>query len=291
MKAIPLLLLLLTFSFSSHAQPSGPEVGAPAQPDRNAADVISIFSDAYSDIEVGTFSADFDDSSIEDVTIDGNPAKKVTFTNFIAVDFQNNRQDASEMTHFHMDFWTSAADLDGKVFNSKFSHWGGTGGEVSALELNINTATDPAIVNEMWVTIDVPISDFVNTPEARDDLAQFLITSNLSEAYVDNIYLYRQTSTSIEREDPLPNSLSLAPNYPNPFNPSTTIRYTLSRGGDVSLEVFTITGQRVATLVSGMAQAGSHQVIFDASHLSSGVYTYRLQSGNQVKTRKMMLIK
>lgn len=169
---------------------SAPTVAAPTPPARDAADVISIFSDAYTNINVDTFSADFDDSTIEDVMIAGNATKLIDFTNFIGIDFQSNRQDASTMTHFHMDFWTSETDLIGKVFNSKFSQWGGGAGEVSAFELPINTGTNPAIVTGSWVSIDVPISSFTNAPQTRDDIAQFLITSNLDSVYVDNIYFY-----------------------------------------------------------------------------------------------------
>lgn len=266
-----------------------PSQGAPDQPARNPEDVISIFSDAYDDITVDTFSADFDDSTIEDIIIDGNPAKRINFTNFIAIDFQSNKQDASEMTHFHMDFWTVETDLVGKVFNSKFSHWGGTDGEVSALELNINTGTNPAIESGTWVTIDVPISDFVGDL-TRDDIAQFLITSNLDVVIVDNIYLYKGMGVSNEVNESA-NTFELNQNYPNPFNPSTSISYVIPESADVKLEVFNSLGQRVATLVNGVQNAGSHTVSFDASNLASGIYLYKLTSGNQVKTNKMLLIK
>lgn len=90
----------------------------------------------------------------------------------------------------------------------------------------------------------------------------------------------------------LPLETYLAPNYPNPFNPVTTISYTLAEAGAVRLEVFTVTGQRVALLVNETHQsAGRHRVSFDATRLSSGVYVYRLSTGQQTHTRKMMLIK
>jgi subtilisin family serine protease len=83
----------------------------------------------------------------------------------------------------------------------------------------------------------------------------------------------------------------LLPNYPNPFNPSTTIRYELPGNSDVRLEVYDMLGRRVALLVNEARQAGTHQAVFDASALSSGVYIYRLQAGGLVQTRKMLLIK
>lgn len=88
-----------------------------------------------------------------------------------------------------------------------------------------------------------------------------------------------------------PLTLSLNQNYPNPFNPATTISYTLNSTVEVQLDVFNIQGQRVATLVDGRQQAGEHNVAFNASNLSSGVYMYRLQAGAEILTRQMVLIK
>lgn len=88
-----------------------------------------------------------------------------------------------------------------------------------------------------------------------------------------------------------PERLELAQNYPNPFNPATVINYTLPEAGNVALEVFDMTGRRVAVLTHGVQAAGSHSIDFDASDLSSGVYMYRLQTAGSVLTRKMTLIK
>jgi hypothetical protein len=83
----------------------------------------------------------------------------------------------------------------------------------------------------------------------------------------------------------------LRQNYPNPFNPSTTIRYGLPHRSTVQLTVFNTLGQQVATLVQGEQEAGYHEVRFDASGLSSGVYFYRLSAGTYVETRKLLLLK
>ena len=89
----------------------------------------------------------------------------------------------------------------------------------------------------------------------------------------------------------LPASITLQQNYPNPFNPVTTISYTLDRAADVTVNVYSITGQKVASINAGMQNTGSHSLEFDASHLSSGSYIYQLQAGSQMLTRTMMLIK
>ncbi|MEO1020910.1 MAG: DUF5689 domain-containing protein [Bacteroidota bacterium] len=89
-----------------------------------------------------------------------------------------------------------------------------------------------------------------------------------------------------------PNSFTLDQNFPNPFNPTTTIRYSVPVAGTVSLKVYNLVGQEVATLVQGFETAGAKEIRFDASDLASGLYIYRLNtpSGSSI-TRKMMLIK
>jgi len=98
-------------------------------------------------------------------------------------------------------------------------------------------------------------------------------------------------STSNPIEGELPKVIALSQNYPNPFNPTTQINYDLPQPADVRLDVFNVMGQRVATLINGHQTAGTHNVTFDAKHLASGVYLYRLQTGATVLTRKMTLVK
>ena len=99
-------------------------------------------------------------------------------------------------------------------------------------------------------------------------------------------------STSIEGEGTqTPLQTALHGNYPNPFNPSTTIRYDLAETMQVRLSVFDVLGREVAVLVNGVQRQGVHATVFDAGILSSGVYVYRLQTANQAITRKMMFVK
>jgi hypothetical protein len=98
-------------------------------------------------------------------------------------------------------------------------------------------------------------------------------------------------TTDVEILNPLPQDYSLAQNYPNPFNPSTTIEFTLPQQSRVTLTVYNILGQAVATLVSETLGAGRYSTQFDGSRLSSGTYVYRLTADNFTKTVKMMLIK
>jgi len=89
-----------------------------------------------------------------------------------------------------------------------------------------------------------------------------------------------------------PQKTSLLQNYPNPFNPATTIRFELAQSQEISLEIFNMLGQKVAVLNENeMLSAGRHSILFDASHLSSGTYIYRLKSDQQVISKTMTLIK
>lgn len=99
-------------------------------------------------------------------------------------------------------------------------------------------------------------------------------------------------SVSVRQIDTLTKQhIRLLPNYPNPFNPTTTIRYELLQGSMVRLEVFDMLGRRVAVLTNEFQQPGTHEVVFDASHLASGLYFYRIIDDTSLETKSMMLLK
>ncbi|MGH7493504.1 MAG: T9SS type A sorting domain-containing protein [bacterium] len=97
--------------------------------------------------------------------------------------------------------------------------------------------------------------------------------------------------TSVAEHKAAPQEFALSQNYPNPFNPTTTIGYALPVDADVSLAVYNIQGQKVVQLVEGRMSVGYHEASFDASQLASGVYVYRLQAGELVKSMKLVLFK
>lgn len=107
-----------------------------------------------------------------------------------------------------------------------------------------------------------------------------------------NVYFNNQDWTvDVSEEEGTPENYSLEQNYPNPFNPSTTIKFRIPESSYVSLKVYNVLGKEIATLVSEEMNAGTYEVKFDASNLSSGVYFYKIESGNFVKTNKMILMK
>ncbi len=97
-------------------------------------------------------------------------------------------------------------------------------------------------------------------------------------------------ATGTEAEE-IPDRITLYANYPNPFNPVTTLSYAMPTSGEVLLEVFDALGRRVAILAEGVQSAGRHEVTFNAEGLPSGLYVYRLTAGETVETRTMVALK
>ena len=167
---------------------------------------------------------------------------------------------------------------------------------ISATDFNLSLAQDLYLVDlheDVSVRIDEnfsyrfdinqaakanpkPISGMINGPKkvTAEFGDRFLITTQPREA-----------------DSTLPDAVALNQNYPNPFNPSTQITYELPQQTDVRLTVYDMVGRQVATLVNETVQAGVHNVNFDASSLSSGVYIYRLQAGSSTLSRKLTVIK
>ncbi len=119
---------------------------------------------------------------------------------------------------------------------------------------------------------------------AGNEFGQFAIASKTTRNPLAQQLSVQKTGNNVK-------SYSLAQNYPNPFNPTTTIQYSLANTGNVSLKVYDILGREVATLVNGRQTAGEYTVQFNAANLASGIYFYRLQAGDFVQTKKMMLVK
>ena len=175
------------------AVPSEPPAPAPTPP--HAADsVISLFSDAYDDATVDTWSASWDQADVEDVQIGGNTTKKYTNLVFAGIEFTSSTIDASEMTHFRMDFWTPDATGDPAAFRIKLVDFGADGGfgggDDTEHELSLTAATDPALATGRWVSFDIPLTAFTGLT-TRGHLAQLIISGDPSTVFIDNVYLRR----------------------------------------------------------------------------------------------------
>ncbi len=171
-----------------------PTVAAPVPPTRNAADVKSLFSNAYSNETVDTWSTVWDVTSQSDIQIQGNATKKYFNHLFSGIEFTSAPIDASEMTSFHLDIYTP----DANVFRIKFVDFGADasfgGGDDSESELTF-TPTKGG-----WVSIDIPASNFSGLA-SRGHLAQMIFSTAeegnaLRTMYLDNIYFYKGSALS-----------------------------------------------------------------------------------------------
>ncbi len=108
---------------------------------------------------------------------------------------------------------------------------------------------------------------------------------------ISSLLILGRFPQSIESDRCLPSNFSLSPNYPNPFNPTTNIRYTLAESGHIKLTIYDILGCRVAVLFNGVQTAGNHNLTWNASAFPSGLYFARLETGEKSQTIKMMLLK
>jgi hypothetical protein len=257
-----------------------PLVAAPTPLARNAWDVISLYSNAYSNTTINDWSAGIGWGGlapITDLLIAGNDTKKIAFGNFIGVDFgAGNHIDATNMTTFHMDFWIpSATDLVGKVLNPKFSSWtSDTSGETSNFLLTYLPS-----VNGSWASIDVPISTFTagsSNPNIRNNVAQFILSSNLGVVYVDNIYLYRAPTTMANTTF----NTSDVNLYPNPASTTLTID---AKNSIESIVVYNVLGQEVITKTPM-----SNSTTMDVSNIESGLYFVNSTIDGKSSTKKFI---
>ena len=122
-----------------------------------------------------------------------------------------------------------------------------------------------------------------------EEITQFWENSNWVNGYKD-LYKYI-TVTDINNQISTINNFSLSNNYPNPFNPSTTIKYSIPKQSNVTLKVFDVLGSEMLTLVNKEQSHGNYEIEFNGSELTSGIYFYRLQAGDFVETKKMILLK
>ncbi len=150
---------------------------------------------------------------------------------------------------------------------------------------------------ERLITINWHKTGFESVPISINALENHALESESGSIEITTTELnsavlaFGEMAVNTEENLGVPVALKLKQNYPNPFNPSTTIGFDLPEKARVRIDVFNVTGQKVATIVNNTLHAGSHALQFDASELSSGTYIYRIQAGNYTETRKMILIK
>ncbi|OIP83268.1 MAG: hypothetical protein AUK44_05615 [Porphyromonadaceae bacterium CG2_30_38_12] len=259
-----------------------PTIAAPTPPARAAEDVVSIYSDAYTNITVNNFDAGWcgGAATTEVMIADNKTLKKNAGIVCQGIDFSTNRKDLTSFTHLHFDFYITDTDLTGDVFNLKLVNFNGGDGESSALEVNINGGTTPQLVANQWVSVDVPITALggvVAGGLARNDVAQIgITTANVSYVWYDNIYLHKNTVIS-----GIVNTKTANFNiYPNPVMNKLTIK---AESAISEITIRNIVGQSIRTEV---LNANSRTV--DISDLAAGNYFVVAKMANgEVSTQKI----
>jgi hypothetical protein len=239
-------------------------------------------------------------------------------TAWVLTQFRTNRMFGCELGY---DGWIRGAIIDGTTYgtlhplpvelvsfaaevtgNNVLLNW------VTASEINNRGFEIQRVLSTEYGVLRWEVIGFV---EGHGTTTETNFYSFIDENLSQGKYQYRfkqidfdgtfEYSNVIEIEVELPQQFALYQNYPNPFNPSTKIKYAIpnpdnplhgaTRGGLVTLKVYDILGNEVATLVNEEKQPGIYEIEFDASDLTSGIYFYRLKSDSFVQTRKMMLIR
>ena len=186
--------------------PQEPSTPAPT-PDRSSDYVISIFSDAYTDVAVDTWSASWDQADVEDVVIEGDTVKKYTNLTFAGIEFTSRTIDAESMTHLHVDVWTPDPTDAPAAFRVKLVDFGADGahggGDDTEHEVSLTATSDPALDTGRWVSYDLSLSDMTNLA-ARGHLAQLIFSGDPNTVFVDNIYLFERPPTAPSAPAPAP---------------------------------------------------------------------------------------
>ncbi len=257
------------YFYNAQSGPTEPMTAAPT-PTRNAAGVISMYSDVYNDVPVDTWRTEWSAADLEDIEIQGNPTKKYSNLDFVGIETVANQIDITGMTHMHMNIWTPNMTL----FRVKLVDFGPNGifdgGDDTEHEIVVENPGQGE-----WLSLDVPLTQFANLTN-RKNIAQ-LILSGLpvggGTVFVDNVYFYDVTSNT---ENIIGSKLKV---YPNPAISGEIIRLD----GDIyKFEIISINGQQVMT--------GFGNVIKTAS-LQTGVYVLKAAGSNGKIYSEKLIIK
>ncbi len=255
--------------------PSPPTTAAATPPVRNAWDVISLYSDAYTDVASNFDAGWCGANSVEEVMIAGNAtlAWKSNVCQGIVLDagVDASAFNTAAGTNLHVDLYIQAGtDVTSKVFNLKFVQQPGG----AALEINLNASSTPPLVAGSWLSIDVPVDLTTFT-----GFKEFGVTSaNLNNiAWYDNLYVYRD-ATVLSTDDFDLADFSV---YPNPTNNVWNVKTNNTIMN--SIQVFDMLGKQVLSL-----NPRSEEAQIDASTLNSGLYFAKIDSNSGSKTIKLI---
>ena len=174
--------------------------------------------------------------------------------------------------------WTTSIELMDVYFGTELFGW------ISGNDQTVYYTDDGGI---NWYDIAPTLLGSGN------DVNAVYLNGTLGELYIgsDECQIHYRMDSATDADTPVGLPFVLQQNYPNPFNPATTIEFSIDRASHVSLNVYDVAGRLVSTLVNGKMEVGSHEVGFNARGLASGVYFYKLKTGDKELTRKMILLR
>jgi hypothetical protein len=186
-----------SLELTSVGEPVGPETAAPTPPVRNPSDVISLYSNAYTNVPVSTWNARYLFSTVNEffVQVAGDDVIRYRDLNFVGIEFFNPTVNASGMTTLHMDIWTpdpTNAPNNFKVLLADLGADGAFGGDNDSN--HEVTITAPRLQTGGWVSLDIPLSSFTGL-NARSNLGQMVLSGTLPNIYMDNVYFYKNPVT------------------------------------------------------------------------------------------------
>ncbi|MFY0602565.1 MAG: carbohydrate binding domain-containing protein [Flavobacteriaceae bacterium] len=246
---------------------TAPTTAAPTPPSRAAADVVSLYSDAYTDVASNFDAGWCNANSVEEVMIAGNATQKY-LGNACQGIVLNNGIDVTSFTQLHVDIYIAdGTDLTSSVFNLKFVQQPGG----AALEINLNVASTPALTAGSWLSLDIPVD-----LTGFDGFKEFGITSNLNNiVWYDNLYVHKNTTLSTKNFNIANVSL-----YPNP---ATSILNINSQETIQSVSIYNILGREIKTIM-----VNSKEPSIDVENLSAGIYIIKYKVNNAVGSVKFI---
>ena len=254
----------------STAPPSEPAAPAPT-PARPAADVISLFSGAYTNVTVDTWRTDWSQAALEDISIDGNATKKYSTLDFVGIETVASQLDISEMTHLHIDVWSPNFTFLGIKLVDFGPDGAFGGGDDKEHQVNFTT-----LAKGEWVSLDIPLSDFTGLT-TRANMAQYILVgqpSGTTTLYVDNLYFFKDGTTAVNNE--VYDELIV---YPNPVFSGGLVHLSSTVK---KVDLFNINGQLIKSVNSTS--------VLGTEGLNKGMYIMTIQTiDGKVRSQRLII--
>jgi hypothetical protein len=270
------------FKILNIADPSNPELIGSNSTHTGFMYHLSVFGDyAYLVSHYGLFIYDVSDSTnpqvIENYQINEHPVCGQIAGNYAYICYENNSLHIIDISNplnpIHEGTYNTVSEVDEITIKGDYAYLVCNGVHV----VDISIPQDPIFAGSFQTPGNTKSIDCFEN--------YIFVADNYSLLVLD----YHQTG--IDQAIFLPTSFSLFPNYPNPFNASTTIQYNLPKASNVTIDIYDILGRKVETLVSQRKQPGMYTVVWDAKDIPSGIYFYKLQAGDYSQSKKCVILK